>query len=52
VDLSLNNAVVAYSLMRPQAVPSHTGQDPPLTLAQLTALATDPGLDVCASGCG
>jgi hypothetical protein len=46
VDVSLNNASELYEAGGPP-VP-HTGQDPPLSLAQLADFAQDPALNVLA----
>lgn len=50
VEVSVNNADAPFSPDQTQS-PRRTGQVPPLTPAQVAALAVDPALDVCATAC-
>jgi hypothetical protein len=47
VDTILNNAVALYHAGSP--IPAHTGQTPPLNLAQLADFAQEPALNVLAA---
>jgi hypothetical protein len=51
VNVSVDNGEAPPSLDNPGHAAPRTGQDPPLTVEQVIALASDPALDVCATEC-
>jgi hypothetical protein len=51
VMLSVDNGEAPPSLDNMGHTAPRTGQDPPLTVEQVIALASDPALDVCATEC-
>jgi hypothetical protein len=51
VQVTIDNTAFAWSPEQPAAMPPYTGQDPPLTVDQVGALAADVSMDVCDPGC-